>query len=104
MRQPVRYIMRPDPSTYFPTPTLPNSRSARDSPLSWTENKCPKIVVRGVIFQTIHVEVECKVSSKYQSVITPSAHAYISFQLIIPVLLSATLVYLLLTLLDFLPR
>ncbi|KAH9165690.1 hypothetical protein EDB89DRAFT_2008097 [Lactarius sanguifluus] len=55
MKQPIRYIIRPDPSTL-----LPALSPARNTPLSWTENMCPEAVVRGTIFNQIHVEVECK--------------------------------------------
>jgi hypothetical protein len=63
MKQPIRCMRRPDPSILFPTP---HSRNPREPPLSWTENKCPEVIIRGDIFQHVHVEVECKVSSKYQ--------------------------------------
>ncbi|KAH9037011.1 hypothetical protein EDB84DRAFT_1577663 [Lactarius hengduanensis] len=55
MKQPIRYIIRPDPSTLSPALSL-----ARKPPLSWTENTCPEAIVRGTIFNQIHVEVECK--------------------------------------------
>ncbi|KAH9020215.1 hypothetical protein EDB85DRAFT_2153196 [Lactarius pseudohatsudake] len=62
MKQPIRYIIRPDPSTLSPAFSL-----ARKPLLSWTENTCPEAIVRGTIFNQIHVEVECKASSKYQT-------------------------------------
>jgi hypothetical protein len=63
MRQPIRCMRRPDPSMLLPTP---HSRTPREPPLSWTEKRCPEVIVRGDIFQHVRVEVECKVSSKYQ--------------------------------------
>jgi hypothetical protein len=65
MKQPIRCIMRPDPSTLFAIPTpLPLPRNPRSPPLSWTENKCPEVIVRGTIFREVRVEVVCEVSSK----------------------------------------
>lgn len=63
MKQPIRCMRRPDPSTLFP---IPFSRTLREPPLSWTEKKCPEVIIRGDIFHNVRVEVECKVSGKYQ--------------------------------------
>lgn len=54
--------MRPDPSTHFPTP-LHLARTPHNPSLPWVENRCPPVIVRGVIFHQIHVEVECKVGN-----------------------------------------
>jgi len=50
-------MRRPDPSTLFP---IPFSRTLREPPLSWTEKKCPEVIIRGDIFHNVRVEVECK--------------------------------------------
>ncbi len=63
MRQSIRYIPRPgDPSTLLPLHTL--ARTPRNLPSPWTENRSPKVVVRGVIFGRREVEVECRVSNR----------------------------------------
>lgn len=61
MKQPIRYIPRPgDPSAILP-PLRP-LRIPRALPSPWTENRCPEVVVRGIIFGHREVEVECRLS------------------------------------------
>lgn len=62
MKQPIHYIMRPDPSTLFPTP-LHLAEISRNAPLPWTENKCPEVIIKGDIFRQVRVEVRCKVGT-----------------------------------------
>jgi len=72
LRQPIRYIPPPErvmtpsysmgstelPSASVETPSLP-----ADSP--WPHQTFPRVVVRGVMFREIPVEVECKVGIKH---------------------------------------
>ena len=70
IKLPIRCMKRPDPSLLFPVPFS----SPRETPLSWTEKRCPEVIIRGDLFQHIRVEVECSVSGKYQFMITLPVH------------------------------
>ncbi|KAI9451459.1 hypothetical protein BJY52DRAFT_100985 [Lactarius psammicola] len=60
MKRSIRYIPRPgDLSTPLPPPQT-IAITPRNLPSSWTGNKCPEVVVRGVIFGLREVEVECR--------------------------------------------
>ena len=61
VKQKILYVPRPDPSSWIsvnhpldtPTPTA----------IPWTPQSLPTIVVKGVMFGLVSVEVECKVSN-----------------------------------------
>ncbi|KAH9064002.1 hypothetical protein EDB87DRAFT_90460 [Lactarius vividus] len=68
LRQPIHYVSPPDPvitsSPSMISTELPSSNSGESPGLtvdsSWPQQKPPKVVVRGVIFRRLPVDVECK--------------------------------------------
>ncbi|KAI9437276.1 hypothetical protein H4582DRAFT_1959002 [Lactarius indigo] len=59
MKRSIRYVPRPgDLSTPLPSPLSP-AVTPRNLP-PWTGNKCPEVIVRGVIFGRRDIEVECR--------------------------------------------
>jgi len=69
VRQVISYVPPPDPSVLqssLPSTaiSLPYEPPAN---LPWTEQKLPRVVVRGVMFRRVQVEVECKVSYRAKS-------------------------------------
>src|SRR5712671_4258062 len=69
VRQVISYVPPPDPSVLQSSPpsttiSLPYELPAN---LPWAEQKLPSVVVRGVMFRRVHVEVECKVSHRAES-------------------------------------
>ncbi|KAH9003151.1 hypothetical protein EDB86DRAFT_2895576 [Lactarius hatsudake] len=77
LRQPIHYEPLPDPvitsSPSLLSTELPSSNSGESPGLTvdsaWPQQKCPKVVVRGVIFHQLQVSVECKVSHPVSDVI-----------------------------------
>src|SRR5712675_1734032 len=68
VRQVISYVPPPDPSVRQSSPpstTIPPYNPPANLP--WTEQKFPSVVVRGVMFGRVHVEVECKVSHRAES-------------------------------------
>ncbi|KAI9439824.1 hypothetical protein H4582DRAFT_2075191 [Lactarius indigo] len=68
LRQPIHYVPPPDPvltsSPSLLSTELPSTSSGESPGLavdsSWPQQKCPKVVVRGIIFRRLQVDVECK--------------------------------------------
>lgn len=68
LRQPIHYEPLPDPvitsSPSLLSTELPSTNSGESPGLTmdsaWPQQQCPKVVVRGVIFRQLQVNVECK--------------------------------------------
>ena len=66
LKQKVIFVSPPDPSTRTQiSVNLPLDTATTTTPL-WTPLKLPKVVVKGVMFGEVRVEVECKVSNTIQ--------------------------------------
>ncbi|KAI9439546.1 hypothetical protein H4582DRAFT_1535517 [Lactarius indigo] len=60
LRQPIYYIPPPTPGTPSPPSQIPTSIPP-DFPVdSWPEQKLPDVIMRGIIFRKLQVEVTCK--------------------------------------------
>src|SRR5712671_2967682 len=69
VRQVISYVPPPDPSVLQSSPPSTTISLPYEFPanLPWAEQKLPSVVVRGVMFRRVHVEVECKVSHRAES-------------------------------------
>jgi hypothetical protein len=102
VKQKIFYVPRPDPSLRSSpaqiSDSLPGDVAPTPAPSmsSWPQQRLPTVIVRGVIFDRVNVEVECKVGNIHLIVL--SVRLSLLFKLITPVchflsLLSNTFVY-----------